>query len=578
MSIRPVEALAQAVASYEPFLREDGVLEDPVLGEPTQYGTPYHAFCQATLAACFEPDRRRDFTMNAFRGLDHSLRYLLDPARPTYAARLDRATGTVTREDYRDYFWSPLMRTFRLLKQQGVSMAEAYTQTLAEVDVARTFLSRPPHHRAAVWLSGEWIRLREGLSPTPREQFDEWLGAFLREGIVADLGLYRETGHPNSNDIFVRVHLADILLEGYEGPWREALETLLGNGLRRSLGVQLSDGSLATAHNSSGQSWTVGAEIAFFTHAANFFRGRDPARHAQALTAARRAFASFVRWQRPDDPFSPVENLHPGNYRIGYEPYTMDGHYGNLALSFLAIAILNGFQAEPLEPDAPHLPLRHLEHDPVYRGCIHEGPYSLHVNAQPSCPADGFGIVDITFGPGRFLHFVSSAVHLATGRVFNIGLATRRQAGRSEIHPIAQTIPALLGPIAGGLSASSLRLQARIPGSLFVYELNAWISGEGLEIEESTRGHTGYKTLLVPYPRNLGDGYRTHVRSALSADGAVIRFRHSQELIRLRIQGAVDSILDLQYGYESRRAMVGLLRIDLRDPAESLRYRFTVGR
>ena len=75
-----------------------------------------------------------------------------------------RVTGTVIRDNYRDYFWSPVLRTFRLLKNEGVSMADAFNQTLAGVEMEQTFDSRPPNHRSAVWLSGEWIRIKEGLS------------------------------------------------------------------------------------------------------------------------------------------------------------------------------------------------------------------------------------------------------------------------------------------------------------------------------------------------------------------------------------------------------------------------------
>ena len=46
----PVEILREAVGSYAPYLQASGEMHDPVFGEPTQYGTPYHAFCNAVLA------------------------------------------------------------------------------------------------------------------------------------------------------------------------------------------------------------------------------------------------------------------------------------------------------------------------------------------------------------------------------------------------------------------------------------------------------------------------------------------------------------------------------------------------
>ena len=77
-----------------------------------------------------------------------------------------------------------------------------------------------------------------------------------------------------------------MLMEGYDGRRREDLERLMRMGLRRSLGVQLSDGSLASAHRSTGQTWTLGAECAFFTHASNYFREHDPELVGRAEEAA----------------------------------------------------------------------------------------------------------------------------------------------------------------------------------------------------------------------------------------------------------------------------------------------------
>ena len=63
-----------------------------------------------------------------------------------------------------------------------------------------------------------------------------------------------------------------------------------------------------------------------------------------------------------------------------------------------------------------------------------------------------------------------------------------------------------------------------------------------------------------------------------ATEGAVVRFRYGNELIRLRVQGAISHSLLLPHGYEGRRGLCGLLRLDLRDPTETLRYRLSVGR
>ena len=79
------------------------------------------------------------------------------------------------------------------------------------------------------------------------------------------LGIYVERGLPNANDLFARVHFTDLLQQGYAGRNRERFEAFLAAGLRRSLSLQLSDGSMASGYRSAGQTWVLGAQVALFT-------------------------------------------------------------------------------------------------------------------------------------------------------------------------------------------------------------------------------------------------------------------------------------------------------------------------
>lgn len=573
-ALSPLAALRSAVASYEPYLASSGEMFDPVFGEPTQYGTPYHALCQAVLALMGGPDHEAHLD-RAIRGLDAALRHVADPKLSPNLSGVRRETGAVSATNHRDFFWPPVLKTYRILKALGVPAAGDFAGRVAAIDIEGAFRSRPPSNWAAVWLSGEWIRIREGLSPISRERYDRWLGAFFANHILLEQGLYQEPGHPNSYDLFTRFHLADMLLEGYDGAWRAPLERLMVTGLARSLSVQLSDGSLASAHRSTGQTWTVGAQCAYFMHAALYFREKDVARSLQATEAAHRAFASFIRWQRPDGPFSPVENLLPPAYRVGYEGYTCDAHYGNLAMGFLAMAVLNGFEA-PSTGAPGRQPMTYIEGDPTYRALVHHGPYSAHVNAFPAPHYDGFGLVDLTFGLGRSLHFASSVRHLSESRLYNLGLALRPAAGRSELRVIAQEFPALIGVIEKGPDDASLSLRARVKGDPYVYELTVSADAAGVAIEESTPGRTGFRTLLIPYVRDSGSGETTAVTAETAGNSAALRFRLGSEVIRFQVDGAVESLLDLPYGYENRRGLCGLLRVDLAGEREGIRYRVVI--
>jgi hypothetical protein len=87
------------------------------------------------------------------------------------------------------------------------------------------------------------------------------------------------------------------------------------------------------------------------------------------------------------------------------------------------MAVSNGLNRPFTEPYGGREASLLLEHDPIFRAVLHNGPYSLHFNARPAPDYDEFGVVDLTFGPGRFLQFVSSAKHLESGRFLNLGMA-----------------------------------------------------------------------------------------------------------------------------------------------------------
>ncbi len=574
----PVDLLTTGVDSYLPYLQKSGELDDPVVGEPTQYGTAYHTFANAAASVVGPAGRRAEFLDRAVRGLDAALAHTSNPALTHTISSFSRATGSARRSNHRDFTWPPILKAYRIIKAAGEPRADDFRERIAAVDIMASFRSRPPSNWASVWLSGEWIRIREGLSSYSLDDVDTWLGVFLEDLLRPEEGFFFEPGKPNSYDLFTRHHVADMLLEGYDGRWRGDLERLMVTGLERSLAVQLSDGSLASGHRSTGQTWTVGAQIAFFTNAERFFRGQgDGERAATAAAAARRAFASMVRWQRPHDVFSPVENVLPSGYRVGYEGYTADAHYGNLALAFLGTALLAGFaDAEPVSAERPAA--ARVEHTPTFRGVAHAGRYSVAVNADPAPAYDGFGITDLTFGPGRYLQFASSVKHVETKVFLNLGTARRHDPGRSELDVLAQRTFSLAEPLAGhthGADGAQLQLRARADGEdPFDYEISVAVDGSGVTVEEATPGLVDHRTLLIPYVRDPGTGVVTTVEQV--ADG--VRLTHGEEEIAVEVRAPVEAVVHLPYGFENRRGLCGLLRLDLREPADRVSYRISVVR
>jgi hypothetical protein len=599
-----ISTLQQGVNSLYPCFEPDsGLLNDPVFGCPTQYSTPYYAWSNAVLAAHLSGGERSAYAAHARRGLQAALAHLLSPELPAYPSDFQRGSGAASGRNHRDFFWPPALKTWRLLGEIG-ALGEPlpenkhgyaqFSQAIARVDPLAAFAQRPPSNWAAVWLSGEWLRIQAGLSPFSLEQFDEWLGIYFQGHILLEQGFYQEPGHPNSYDLFTRFHFADILHHGYAGRWRPQMERLLEAGLRRSLAVQLSDGTLASAHRSAGQSWTDSAQVAFFTLAANFFVAR-PELAATAREAALRAYRSLLRWQRPGGIFSPVYNQLPPELRVGYERYTADGHYSSLALAFLASAIHNGFdpaQCPPLQPCAAQT---WIENDPIWRAVLHNGQASLQVNAFPAPHYDAFGITDLTFGPERFLQFSSSVRFAETGQLFNPGLALREipiQSGplppltslsalhspltlnpagaQGEGQPNGQQsdAPALIEPLQQDEAPASLRLTARPRGAWYPYTLAVVLDPHGVQVREATPGLISYRTLLVPFLRDPGTGQVTKTSTAPGR----LELSLGDEVIAVEWDGPAERVVVLGQGFENHRGLCALARIDLADPGDELRY------
>ena len=579
MTDDPLAVLATAVESLLPYLQESGELHDPVFEQPTQYGTAYFALCNAVLATLGPPKRRSFHRDCALRGLDAALTHTADPSLPPTASGFDRVTGAVSRINHRDFTWPPILKTYRLVAKDDAAVGRQFASRIRDVDIEASFRSRPPSNWAAVWLSGEWIRIREGLSPKTVDDVDAWLDVFLEDLLRPDDGFYFEPGKPNSYDLFTRFHMADLLAEGYDGRHRDALERLLSTGLERSLAVQLSDGSLASAHRSTGQTWTLGAQVAFFTHASNLLADHDgelAGRSKQAVGAAWRAFLSLRRWQRERGPFSPVENVLPPPYRVGYEGYTADAHYSSLALGFLSVALSAGFDARAEDGfQAERPPSVRAEHDPIFRAVAHAGRYSVAVNADPAPQYDGFGITDLTVGPNRVLQFASSVRHLQAGTFFNLGMARRTAPGRTELDVMAQRKLTLESPLEGSVSRrAEVRLRAvSTDGEALAYWMDVTVDRDGVTVEESTPGTADYRTLLVPYVRDPGTGTETRVERLPHG----IRLVHGEEKVVITADQTIESLTDLPYGYENRRGLCGLVRLDFAETTDRIRYRVTTG-
>lgn len=579
--LSPLGLLGAGVSSWAPHVQPDGTLHDPVFDCPTQYGTAYLAWCCAVLGTAPGAVDGPVHTDRAVRLLGAALAHTADPTLPPHASSFDGPTLSVAgRLNHRDFTWPPILKTRRALAAAGVPLDPSVDAQTAGVEVEATFRARPPSNWAAVWMSGEWLRVQAGLGPTPPEQLDSWLDVFFAGGDVGfdlDLGLYVEHGLPNAYDLFTRLHLTDLLLQGWAGRNRERLVAFLSTGLRRSLDLQLSDGSLASGYRSAGQTWVLGAQVALFTASRALGLGAA-AEQEESRLAAWRAYRALALGLRPDGVFSPVQNLLPPELRVGYEAYTADGHYSPLALAFLADALRAGFGTED-PPTAAELDARphvvRVEGAPTYRGAVFRGRVALAVQADADADYDASGLVDLTFGSGRSLVFVSAARHVSGGPWLVPGLALRDEPGAAPVTPLCALPRRLTEPLRAegdvGLTFTAAFDDGDLAGRRHRWAATVTVSGA--DVVETVPGWTGRRTLLVPYLRDLGDGLVTTV--ARLADG--VRLTRGAEWVEVRVDGPLERSSDLPAGYQSRRGLCGLVRLDLAEPGETLRWSVTSG-
>jgi hypothetical protein len=601
MSDQPaLDLIKQGTDALAWCLQPSGELNDPVYGEPAQYGTAYYAYVNAVLAKLGPAGERDHYADAAQRGLAATLRHLVvveDSDEP--AADFNHAIGSPGFRNLRDFTWPPVLRTLRLLQQMERPGLEPLIEQIRTVQVPEIFSERPPVNWAAVWILGEWQRIAAGLSPHDRSDIDGWLEPFFAEdadidhgfyrelrkstnvevswgsAIDVENGLYREPGVPNSYDLWCRVHLLELLVEGYDGKYRGELERLLVSGVRRSLGVQLSSGSLASAYRSTAHLWNLTAQCWYFHHAGLLLAESEPELADQASAAAVRSYRAAARCLRPTGDLSPVENVFPASWRVGHEVYTMDAHYVSLPMGYLATAVLEGFTGSGSVPEQPARVV--AEGAPIHRSLVHGSGWSVHVNLAPFAGYDSVGIADITLAGDRRLRFGGQthygrpdanpeAHRLSNQMPFTLGLA-RRGADRSVFPVSAMTVTGdRWAADDGGVLAAGCSL-SYTPHYWWTdepakqvdleYRIRVGVQGDLVDIQESIGDCSC--SLMVPYLRDRGDGILTDV----AIDGSTVRLTSADEVLEITADRGVEKVVHLAHGYESRHGLVGLVRLDL---------------
>ena len=154
--------MLRARAALTPGLQSDGTLHDPVFGCPTQYGTAYYAWCCSVLPTASEADADESWRQRARRAFAAAVQHTRTRRRsPTPPGSTTGHSAWRPAND-RDFTWPPIMKTLLGDPEPDHRLIDA----VSGAGIAELFRTVPPSNWAAVWMSGEWLRINADLSTT----------------------------------------------------------------------------------------------------------------------------------------------------------------------------------------------------------------------------------------------------------------------------------------------------------------------------------------------------------------------------------------------------------------------------
>jgi len=312
-----------------------GEIIDPYKKYEIQYSTPNFALAAAVLI----DNGQQDLLGSAMRALEVSLS---DLARHRAAGK----TG--------DFYILPAMMAYeRLRGRVDADTRKRWEGYLRRIDPDKAYSDRigPGQPDVMNWnanaISGEYLRHRDGF--TDLAFVDRYVDAQLPR--FTPEGLYRDPATPLVYDAAARFNFMVLLQEGYRGPGRAAIETLVHRGAWASLLMQSPGGDFPIGGRSGGHLWNDALQTALFELSATRAAARgDTDEAASFKRAAHLAAGSVARWVRPSGGLWVVQNHFNPARRFGYEDYSDYSQYNLLTAGYLALAWSYASEAIPEGP------------------------------------------------------------------------------------------------------------------------------------------------------------------------------------------------------------------------------------
>ncbi|KLU60669.1 hypothetical protein CEB3_c30520 [Peptococcaceae bacterium CEB3] len=190
-------------------------------------------------------------------------------------------------------------------------------------------------------LSGEQLRARIGLGPAlTATEVDRYLAPHLE--LLTDYGMYVDPNGPMAYDLFTRKYLKLMLLNGYDGQFKEHLTEFLRRGDLTSLFLQGPTGEMPAGGRSSHHQWNEALQCFHFETAATQYALAGDLRAAGAFRrAAHLSLAAVRRWVRQSGELSIVKNWADPAARTGYEVYSHHSQYNLFTAYLLGVAYVH---------------------------------------------------------------------------------------------------------------------------------------------------------------------------------------------------------------------------------------------
>lgn len=305
-----------------------GAIIDPYTKGERQYSTPAFAAAAGLLV---RESGRKDLVGPGGRALSCALTALVE----------GRAA-----DKHPDFYIPMLVHAYRFLKDVvPPAQAAAWADQFRKIDHEKAYRA---DLRGMNWnvvsSCGELLRRKDGLVAEQRRAdqmayLERCLGGHLKT--LTPLGLFEDPGSPMTYDAFSRLWLEDVYADGaYDGGVHaERIGAFLRTGGLSTLLLLSPTGEWASGGRSGLHTWADAQVVAICEMNAAYWKkqGRDDVAGA-FKRAARLAFQSVARWQRPSGELWIVKNRAEPGKRLGYEHYSHPSQYNLLPMAMLAIA------------------------------------------------------------------------------------------------------------------------------------------------------------------------------------------------------------------------------------------------